>query len=181
MFLEVNKWSLGMAVLPLLLAVNAQANSLCAGVENSAIVATTPSSDFTDNGDGTVTHHKTRLIWQRCSLGQTWDGECTGHALYYRWTEALLQAELNTFAGVSDWRLPNKNELASIVEYRCFEPAINSKIFPNALGVMYWSSSPFAINDSNAWIVSFYNGLVNGHGGDKDSSYVYVRLVRDAQ
>ncbi|MDP2902572.1 MAG: hypothetical protein Q8N96_05635 [Methylovulum sp.] len=42
---------------------------------------TTPTSDFTDNNDGTVTHKTTGLTWMRCAMGQTWTGAaCTGTA-----------------------------------------------------------------------------------------------------
>ncbi|MDO8827835.1 hypothetical protein, partial [Methylophaga sp.] len=41
---------------------------------------------YSDNGDGTITDTKTNLIWQRCSLGQTWTGEtCAGYAEGYNW------------------------------------------------------------------------------------------------
>jgi hypothetical protein len=32
---------------------------------------TTPTGDFIDNGDGTVTHNTLDLVWMRCSMGQT--------------------------------------------------------------------------------------------------------------
>ncbi|WP_269267322.1 DUF1566 domain-containing protein [Vibrio cholerae] len=156
-----------------------QASSLCAGSENTAITATTPSADFSDNGDGTVTHHATGLIWQRCSLGQSWDGtDCTGTATTFTWQQALAAGAQNTLGGFSDWRLPNKNELASIVEYRCFRPAINSQAFPNTPSDWYWSSSPFARNSYYAWFVYF------GNGGVYDASKSHnphVRLVRAGQ
>lgn len=187
MLIVNNKWRWFIPLL--LLTDNLQASNLCLGFENSAIVATTPTADFIDNGDGTVTHHKTGLMWQRCSLGQTWDdGNCSGDALYYSWADALQHAKQNTFAGASDWRLPNKNELLSIVEYRCFAPAINSKIFPNTLVPntlegMYWSSTPNPNNSSRAWLITFYNGYVNGYLESYvyDSNFIRVRLVRDVQ
>ncbi|EGS7961597.1 DUF1566 domain-containing protein [Vibrio cholerae] len=170
-----------MTVLLLLSGVNAQASILCTSDnENGAIAATTPSSDFSDNGDGTVTHNKTGLMWQRCSLGQSWEGDyCSGVANTYSWLQALQHAEKNTFAGVSDWRLPNKNELASIIEYRCWSPAINGQQFPNTRDGWYWSSSPYADNRFYAWFVNFGNGSVGSfskvHGRNN------VRLVRAGQ
>lgn len=156
-----------------------QASSLCAGSENTAITATTPSADFSDNGDGTVTHHTTGLIWQRCSLGQSWDGtDCTGTATTFTWQQALAAGAQNTLGGFSDWRLPNKNELASIVEYRCFRPAINSQAFPNTPSALYWSSSPFADDSSSAWDVGFDFGYVYGN---HKNGYNHVRLVRAGQ
>lgn len=156
-----------------------QASSLCAGNENTAITATTPSADFSDNGDGTVTHHKTGLIWQRCSLGQSWDGtDCTGTATTLTWQRALAAGAQNTLGGFSDWRLPNKNELASIVEYRCSRPAINSQAFPNTPSSWYLSSSPNALDSYFAWGVYFDYGEV--YYGDKPYSS-YVRLVRAGQ
>ncbi|MGL0815302.1 DUF1566 domain-containing protein [Vibrio vulnificus] len=167
-------------VLLALLGVNAHASSLCAnGNENTAITASTPNTDFSDNGDGTVTHHTTGLIWQRCSLGQSWNGtDCTGTATTFTWQQALAAGAQHTMAGFSDWRLPNKNELASIVEYRCFALAINNQPFPNTTSDSYWSSSPYADFRHYAWYVGFYYGNV-GYGSKDD--YGHVRLVRDAR
>jgi len=171
-------WPRAWVLLVLILGVNAHASSLCAGNENTAIAATTPSADFSDNGDGTVTHHTTGLIWQRCSLGQSWDGvNCTGEATVFSWPEALAAAVQHSLAGFSDWRLPNKNELASIVEYRCYQPAINNQQFPNTPSAWYWSSSPGANESGNAWDVSFDGGSVYSRN-KYDSSH--VRLVRAA-
>ncbi len=172
--------SLALALSALLLAGNAQASSLCAnGNENTAITATTPNTNFSDNGDGTVTHHTTGLIWQRCSLGQSWDGtDCIGNATGFTWADALAAGAQNSLAGFSDWRLPNKNELVSIVEYRCNYPAINNQAFPNTSSRLYWSSSPNAYDSGKAWYVYFDAGSVN-IDGKNDSNH--VRLVRDAQ
>lgn len=173
-------WPRAWVLLALLLGVNAHASSLCAGYENTAITATTPSADFSDNGDGTVTHHTTGLIWQRCSLGQSWNGtDCTGEASSYTWEQALATAAQHTLGGFSDWRLPNKNELASIVEYRCWEPAINNQAFPNTRSAWYWSSSSYADYGGGAWYVYFLYGGVNY--SNKGSGNFHVRLVRDAR
>jgi uncharacterized repeat protein (TIGR02543 family) len=138
---------------------------------------TTPTSDFTDNGDGTVTHRKTQLTWKRCAEGQSWAGNsCTGTASTYAYDQAA--ALTGSFAGKSDWRVPNVQELLSIVEYRPSYPAINTTIFPNATGSVFWSGSPVANDSSNAWYVSF-------DGGDAGSYYrsngYSVRLVRGGQ
>jgi len=172
-------WPRAWGLLVLLLAANVQASSLCAGGENTAITATTPSADFSDNGDGTVTHHKTGLIWQRCSLGQSWDGtDCTGSATAFNWQQALAAAAQHTMAGFSDWRLPNKNELASIVEYRCWSPAVNNQAFPNTPSTDYWSSSPYAYSSYGAWYVSFSNGDVDRNFR---RNHNHVRMVRAGQ
>ncbi|NVC62384.1 DUF1566 domain-containing protein [Vibrio sp. 05-20-BW147] len=174
-------WPRAWVLLVLMLGVNAHASSLCAGNENTAIAATTPSADFSDNGDGTVTHHTTGLIWQRCSLGQSWDGaDCTGEATVFSWPEALAAAAQHSLAGFSDWRLPNKNELASIVEYRCWEPAINNQQFPNTPSDWYWSSSPVVDDSYVVWNVRFWAGSVF-EGCFSCTGLVHVRLVRDAK
>ncbi len=144
------------------------------------ITASTPDQDFTLHNDGTVTHNSTGLMWMRCSLGQTWDGStCTGAASTFTWQNALGAAQSHNFAGHSDWRLPNKNELASLVEQRCVSPAINSKIFPSTpTGGSFWSSSPNADYSYGAWSVLFYYGDV--FNGNK-SNYGRVRLVRAGQ
>lgn len=182
MLIENEKWPLLLSLLALLTSNFANASALCAGTENYAISSTTPTTDFIDNGDGTVFHKTTGLIWQRCSLGQIWDvNQCTGKPADYPWVEALQQAELNTFTGVNDWRVPNKNELASIVEYRCHAPAINNQIFPATPSTSskgYWSSSPYDTYPDTIWYVEFYYGsvsyLTKGYNN-------HLRLVRAVQ
>lgn len=136
---------------------------------DSAIKASTPASDFTVHGDGTVTHTKTGLMWMASAL----PGE-------YTWLQALTEAGAATHAGYSDWRLPNIKELASIVEFRCHSPAINLSIFPDTpSGVndieksVFWSSSTNA-DGTYPFAVDFRVGLIN----DRDY-FRKVRLVRD--
>jgi hypothetical protein len=143
------------------------------------ITASTPDQDFSLHSDGTVTHHRTSLIWMRCSLGQIWDGStCTSNASTYKWENALLVAQNEVFAGQSDWRLPNKNELASLVEQRCANPAINRMVFPNTSAAGFWSSSPGAFTSDGAWGVVFSDGGVFDFSKGNIRNNFQVRLVR---
>ncbi len=141
------------------------------------ITPTTPDSRFTTNGNGTVTDNKTKLIWMRCSLGQTWDGAtCSGDASTYIWQQALTAAESHGFGGSGAWRLPNIKELVSIVEISCYDPAINQTIFPLTPSGKFWAASPDTRNGAYAWYVGFNYG--HDYSGDKNDSR-YIRLVRD--
>jgi hypothetical protein len=141
--------------------------------QSLAIGLSTPNTDFTDNKDGTVTHKRTGLVWQRCAVGQTWTGStCSGSADVYSYDQAI--ALTSSLAGRSDWRVPNANELASIVKYDASYPAINTTLFPNTLSNAFWSSSP-NVGYTGAWYVSFYIGVV---GTDDRYDSLPVRLVR---
>ena len=141
------------------------------------VIPTTPDERFIDRGDGSVQDKHTGLIWMRCSLGQVWDGAtCSGTAAVYTWQQALQEAAGYTFAGSSTWRLPNVNELKSIVEKACYDPAINLTAFPATPSAPFWTASPLAPGYDYAWIVSFNYG--NAYGGHKNSSSYFVRLVR---
>ena len=163
-------------ILLIILPVVVVAEVMCE-IRNFSVPVTTPTTDFVLHNNGTVTHTPTGLMWMRCSLGQTWDGtHCIGGASSYTWASALQAAQNTTFAGYSDWRLPNRNELLSIVEDSCF-PSINAAIFPSASS-WFWSSSPNASNSETAWFVNFVSGHVSA--SDKISTY-WVRLVRTRQ
>ncbi len=153
---------------------------------NPNVTPTAPDSRYTDNGDGTVTDKATGLMWKQCSEGQsTTNSACdTGALATYTWQGALQQAEaLNSgggFAGYTDWRLPNRNELASLVERQCWSPAINTNLFPGTGWFSaYWSSSPSASSSGSAWFVNFYDGEVLSYY--KSSARYVVRLVRGGQ
>ena len=142
------------------------------------IKATAPDSRFTDNGNGTVTDRATGLIWKQCAEGLSGAGCATGSVEAFTWQAALQRAADADFAGSSLWRLPNKNELASLIERRCYDPAINARFFPNTPSSWFWSSSPHAGDSSRAWYVDFYGGFVDNYGKDDAG---YVRLVRGGQ
>lgn len=148
--------------------------------ENTSIISTTPTGDFVDNNNGTVTHTKTGLMWMRCSLGQNWTGSgCEHTAASYSWQGALVAAKGHSFAGYSDWRLPNINELESIVEERCWAPSINSFIFPNIPPNWFWSSSPAVLSNRNfVWSVDLYGSHYSNQFRESEN---YALLVRSAQ
>jgi len=82
------------------------------------------------------------------------------------------------FGGYSDWRMPDRKELRSIVNYDLTNPAINTVYFPNTISSYYWSSTTHAFSFGNAWRMNF------SHGYDicyyKSFRY-YVRAVRGGQ
>ena len=158
----------------MLVSVGVQAGQDC---KPTLITPSTPKSDFVfDDSKGVVTNLKTGLMWMRCSLGQIWDGKtCNELASNYSWKDALQQSQAYVFAGYSDWRLPNKNELVSIMEISCVNPTIDLTIFPRTPSAYYWSSTPTAPYLDRSWSVNFYNGYINY---DLKYGKLHVRLVR---
>lgn len=146
------------------------------------IVETTPSRAFTAIESGAVVRHvSTGLEWRRCSEGLSWNGStCSGTAQTFTWQAALIHADNQT-----GWRLPNINELRSIVERCKFPSAINQFVFPDIpvhinQAHHYWSSSDHSVASPSlsAWYVSFYVGE------DRLLSKTLatrIRLVRDGE
>lgn len=114
----------------------------------------------------------TRLIWQRCSVGQTWDGTtCRGTAQTMTWTDALKTTTTHT-----GWRVPNIRELQSLIEDACFDSSINYTWFPNTVSDDYWSSSPNPQHPQGIWTVTFNLGLAGSLSFKTD--VLPVRLVK---
>jgi Protein of unknown function (DUF1566)/IPTL-CTERM motif len=158
----------------------AHAATLCtAGNPNTTTVAeSTPTTAFTNNGDGTVTHHLTGLMWKQCAEGLSGAGCATGSATTFTWANALIQAKNANFAGQTDWRLPNKKELESIVEFCGYSPSINQTLFPNTPASFFWSGSTYVPFPATAWFVSFGSGDTNT---DAKATPDVARLVRGGQ
>lgn len=147
---------------------------------------TTPSSNFNILENGSIVLDTvTGLEWQRCVLGMDWNNQtCEGFATYHTWHSALLTAEEMG----NGWRVPNRNELESIVERCRINPSINIHAFPNTPNDVFWTSSHSALVTSNAWHVVFGNNfddhflLPSGsHGWGAISNRHKVRLVRNIQ
>jgi hypothetical protein len=169
-----------MALLPLV--GNAQT------CNTTSVAATTPTSRFTSNANGTVLDKYTGLIWKTCSEGQQWLAStraCNKVAETYNWQQALNNVQmLNSkggFAKYKDWRVPNIKELSTLVETQCYYPAINLRVFPGVdAGAVVMSSSSVVSAGSAVWFVDF-SGYGEVGNSPKDLSSKQVRLVRGGQ
>ena len=106
-----------------------------------------PANNFIEQGDGTLIDTATGLMWQQATAPGT-----------YTWQEALAYCENLNLAGHTDWRLPDRNELQSIVDYSRYNPPIDPLF--SAVASYYWSSTTYAYVTYGAWIVDFNDGYV---------------------
>ena len=148
----------------------------CSGAgQDGSYILLNPQLSYIDNGNGTVTDKYTGLMWKKCSepLQTT---NCSGTPGTYTWANAISQCENLTYAGYSDWRLPNMKELFSLIKYEGISgPYIDTTYFPNTQDNGYWTSTTYVPNTSYAVVVFFSVGTATF--GNKAWSY-YVRCVR---
>ena len=107
---------------------------------NDSKVATTPTSDFVINSNGTAVHKKTGLMWKRCIEGLG-GSRCQGEPKKIFWDDMVREYKAPRFAGMSDWRVPTVDELKSIIEKKCRGPALNLEVFPDGSKLSNWTSS----------------------------------------
>lgn len=144
---------------------------------NINTASATPIQRFNDHGNGTLTDNRTGLMWKKCLEGQQ-GSACFGHPSLMPWEQAASHAQLassDKFAGHSGWRLPTLEELDSIVDTSCEEPAANLQVFPRMPSAGLWSGNQ---SDPVAWSLDFGKGRAfqNLKVGGK-----YVRLVRNSR
>ena len=121
-----------------------------------------PSPDFVDNKNGTVSDVNTGLMWQKAT--QQPDD----------WHEAMQYCEGLVLGGYDDWRLPTKNELYSLVSFDWASDPVTT--FPDTESVIYWSSTATPpIDIGEVWVVDFNLG---GMACEDDHNNYYFRAVR---
>jgi len=129
------------------------------------------SADFTKSGE-VVTDRTTGLEWQDNS-----DTNGTQRV----WQDAIDYCKALTLESHDDWRLPNINELKSLIDRSKREPAIRENIF-KYIGTnnyyRYWSSTSVVDDEDNAWVVDFNYGYV--YWRNKNDNY-YVRCIRERE
>ena len=128
-----------------------------------------PSPRFVDNGDETVFDNQTGLIWAR-------DANLAG--TNNTWTAAIDFCNALVLGGRDDWRLPNVNELLSLIDHNpeggwrypqlpAGHPFLNVKTIP-----AYWTSScgtDFILGDQ-----SYYVYIGNGTAAQDDWESQYA-------
>ncbi|RLD09135.1 MAG: hypothetical protein DRI44_09225 [Chlamydiae bacterium] len=119
-----------------------------------------------DSTDSNVYDNLTGLMWTKdANLHQG------------NWTNAINYCTSLVYGGYSDWRLPNRKELFSLVDFSKYLPCLPlGHPFSAVQASRYWSSSTRAFDDSgHAWVV--YMDIGGAHYFDKTNSY-YVWPVR---
>ena len=118
-----------------------------------------------DNGDGTVTLPALGLMFSKATLTPTRISQ----------REALKLCEGLSLGGHSDWRLPTRSELLTLVDDTRRQPAIDTAAFPDTKSDWYWADE-VKWSSIHAWYVSFYDG--NAGYYYRDDNFGLVRAVR---
>ncbi len=106
--------------------------------------------------------------------GLEWWGDANRAGFPMRWDEALdyiVEMNATREGGHADWRLPNRREMRSLIDYGQHRPALPPDI--PARGIFqswYWTSTTAVIHPNHAWYVDLAGGRV--FYGGKDQSYM---------
>ncbi len=158
---------------------------------------------FVDNGDGTITDLNAGLMWEKKDDAgglhdleniYVWSGNGAQETIW-DWLDDV-NAETHPvfggmgFAGYNDWRIPNVNELGSLVNYGASSPAVNSVFHTGCARSCsvatcsctnfvesYWSSTTSAADPMLAWVVNFRSGF-SGESSKDFTVPGHVRAVR---
>ena len=97
----------------------------------------------------------TNLIWSLETQSDTWANATT-----------TLPAAINAASrcGFTDWRLPTRRELLSIVHNGTSQSVHRQRLFPRRNRSYYWSNDTYAPVPAYAWFVGFDGGYADADG-----------------
>jgi hypothetical protein len=146
-----------------------------------------PSSSprFSNTGDGTVNDNLTGLTWLKTA-------NCSG--LFTSWSTAI--SITNTLADgicglqddsiAGDWRIPNRRELMSLIDYNFYSPALSNSVgterwrngdpFIGVQTTFYWGSTTASGFTGSAWYFDLNTGLANNQ---VKQNYAYIWPIRN--
>lgn len=123
---------------------------------------------FIDNGNGTITDNLTGLIWLKdanCYDTQTWDAALNDAKIL-----SSGRCGLTDGSKAGDWRLPNVDELESLLDLANYNPALpagnpfaNLPIVLSATGstiTYFWTSTTDVLHPGYAWTIDLYSGII---------------------
>jgi hypothetical protein len=129
-----------------------------------------------------------KRTWQGCIAGRSGKdcktvvnlknclrGDENGAA--FTWAQARSYCEGLTWGGKNDWYLPDRNQLAGLLddnEANPSDPNIDLQLFPSTPASRFWSSTGAA---DQVWILNFAYGYRDAYLSKSHATY--VRCVRD--
>lgn len=121
---------------------------------------------------GTLSDESVELV-VKTPDGLMWDKNDSDKEMTF--AEAEEYCKNLRLGGFSDWRMPSREELLTIVDLTKYNPAIKDGF--NTKSSSYWTSTPYAGCSGSDWVVSFGGGGV--YYSSRSSNY-YVRPVRQS-
>lgn len=102
--------------------------------------------DFEFTGKHSVADHANLLVWQKSDNDKM-----------YSWSDAINYCK-SLDLDDREWRLPNRAELLSLVDFSRTKPAIDTSFFPETKSFNYWASTPYTGTPEHAWSILFSEG-----------------------
>ena len=136
------------------------------------------SNNFLIEKNNFVLDLKFNIYWLRCSVGQVWENNtCTGKAIKLTMDQVSQAIEKANQQLGGEWRLPNREELESLVCTECGKTKIDNKLFPETPYEPFWTGEKNSWSKHFYWSVNFFTG----HTFGRFPGFIpnYVRLVRD--
>jgi hypothetical protein len=135
-----------------------------------------PVASGTVDGDMIVKYGTAELVWQQSTADTNSDGVITADSYpegdKMIWQDAMNFCQSLSFAGSTDWRLPEIAELNSLVEISHSYPAVNPAF--QCESDSYWSATTSAVKTTKAQYVHFNFGTESSRDKTKRA---YVRCV----
>ncbi|MEW6328158.1 MAG: DUF1566 domain-containing protein [Thermodesulfobacteriota bacterium] len=130
---------------------------------------------FLDNHNGTVTDQATGLMWSKnAAPGKT--------ALdWYSSLNYIAKLNASAYAGYRDWRLPNVNELTSLVDRGRYNPCLPPGHPFEAVEAWYWTGTTKAGYSEAAWRVYFFLGNIDYMPKVHSKNYIWPVRSANAQ
>ena len=132
---------------------------------------------LTNMNSAAVLDRETGLVWEQSPSTSTFPWSSTSGA-----TTAAQHCNQLPVGNRKGWRLPSLQELASLIDPSIAVPGPTLPAghpFTNVQNLtfesMYWSATSTAFNFPPllAWLVSFYNGLVESGNSKTNTNYVW--------
>lgn|GEM_PF-2117702 len=151
--------------------------------------APSPVPRFTDNGDQTMTDNLTGLIWSKDAdvmksrdpgfdtdyvAANSWESVNDGAVSWQHALDYVARLNSQNFLGHNDWRLPNRIELASLIDWQYAYPAVWLTVtgFLNVPADYFWSSTSDPLYTNAAWFVDMGSGYQDSYY-KTDNHYVW--------
>ena len=137
---------------------------------------------FVDNGDGTITDSRNRLMWIK-------NGWRLDFFSAVKWNEALVKCQNFRLAGYDDWRLPTIEEWMGLIDRNHQYPAmVSPNPFVNIIVHMpYWSKTEYVYQRNHmlskrrpfeACTVMLYAGTIHHQ---KKTARAFIMPVRSLE